>query len=919
MRLITYIGLIARRVWAKRALLVGSFIGSALVIALLVVMPLYEGSIKAVDLRFSLQAAPSDEVELTAFFNTTSYSGTIAAQNRQAVAEASRWVDEWYPDSVERVQTREFVVIPIDRGIDWLGQAEAWRQAYDALVAEGEAEENLPLPPYPTPPREASQVRFMSGPDIEERLTVVDGAWPAPLLGVPPDQASPLPVVLGEDLAETLGRAPGDQFILRPFVGQPSVFELVEVVATVAATDPTESFWGVDDPGVQMYLPLGTLDAWTAPLAVDPDEDPWGRLVRGFLDTDVTQRWFFDLDRDSLQITELDDVLGSLDQFRAELARDSTIQIASFLPGLIDRFGVRSVVVGAPILAMLALVVGGALYFLVYTAALQLEREGPELALLRTRGASSWQTVGIHLAQSLLIAFLAAAAAPFVARFLVALTGRVPPLSDLTGGEPLGVAQLQSIAPYLIAGAAITFISMGLAILPFARRSVLELRSLAARPSQESVWQRYNLDLFAIAVSLIILFQLVQRGFLDTSGETVQLDPLAVVFPALVLFTGALVLLRLLPWLLRLVGWAMTKAGSLSAALPGWHLGRNPVPYGRLALLVWLTTGLGSFALTYANTLDASFQDRAEYAAGADLRIVGPAAGFLEYPEDVVATPVLRTDGAARQSNRSAEVLAVRPSEFAQITTWRADFGAADPAELLDLLRPDGAPITGIRLPDSTTAVAVDGVVVPETLAERQAAGDPAEDRGHRLLMKLIDGTGKIWTIAADRDFVDTEWRTVAIPLTSDAALDTRLQGEPVPPYTIHTMWLERSNTRNGLVIDGGAVLVDDFRALTPDEDLALDVAAELTAVNGMTVGRDVAGSAAVDALYAEVPLGVERPGAAEIARSPLNRDGTVTRWNLPDARTSLNPLVPAGAGRAGRPERVAGSGGGLDCRRQRR
>jgi hypothetical protein len=893
-RLITYIGLVARRVWAKRALLVGSFIGSALVIALLVVMPLYEGSIKAVDLRFSLQAAPSDEVELTAFFNTTSYSGALAAQNRRAVDEASRWVDEWYPASVERVQTREFVVIPVDRGVDWLGQAAAWREAYDALVAAGEAEDNLPAPPYPTPPREASQARFMSGPGIESRLTVIDGTWPAPLLGVPPDATTPLPVVLGEDLASTLGRAPGDQFVLRPFVGQPSVFELVEVVAIVQASDPTESFWGIDDPGSQIYLPLGTLDAWTAALPVEPEEDLWGRSFRGFLDTDVAQRWFFDFDRTSLDITELDDVQGSLDQFRAELARDSTIQTASFLPGLIDRFGVRSVVVGAPILAMLALVVGGALYFLVYTAALQLEREGPELALLRTRGASGWQTVGIHLAQSLLIASLAAAAAPFVARFLVALTGRVPPLSDLTGGEPLGVAQLQSIVPYLIAGAAVTFISMGLAILPFARRGVLELRSLAARPSQESVWQRYNLDLFAIAVSLIILFQLVQRGFLDTSGETVQLDPLAVVFPALVLFTGALVLLRILPWLLRLVGWAMTKARPLSAALPGWHLGRNPVPYGRLALLVWLTTGLGSFALTYANTLDASFQDRAEYAAGADLRIIGPAAGYYEFPDDVLATPVLRTDGAARQSNRSAEVLAVRPLGFATVTTWREDFGAADPGELLALLRPDGPPDTGVALPDSAMAVVVDGVVVPRTIAEEATLGDLAEDRGHRLLMKLIDGTGKIWTIAADRDFVDTAWRNVVMEVTSDAALDTRLAGDPVPPFTIHAMWVERSNARNGLVIDGGAILVDDIRVLTEDGEVSLDDAvAELTGVNGLTIGRDIPGSAAVTERYSEVPLGVERPSAADLARSPLNREGTVTRWNLPAARTSLNPIVP--------------------------
>ena len=144
---------------------------------------------------------------------------------------------------------------------------------------------------------------------------------------------------------------------------------------------------------------------------------------------------------------------------------------------------------------------------------------------------------------------------------------------------------------FVIAGGAVTFVAMGLAIFPFARRKVLELRSLAARPAQSSVWQRYNLDLFAIGISLVILFQLSQRGFINTTEDEVKLDPLAIIFPALLLFTGALVLLRLLPWVLRLVGWLMTKARGMSAALPGWHLGRNPVPYGRLALLVWLKIG----------------------------------------------------------------------------------------------------------------------------------------------------------------------------------------------------------------------------------------------------------------------------------------------------------------------------------------
>ena len=67
MKLGTYLGLVARRVWAKKGTLVGSLLGATLVIALLVVVPLYESSVQAVDLRFSVRTAVAEEVDMIAF------------------------------------------------------------------------------------------------------------------------------------------------------------------------------------------------------------------------------------------------------------------------------------------------------------------------------------------------------------------------------------------------------------------------------------------------------------------------------------------------------------------------------------------------------------------------------------------------------------------------------------------------------------------------------------------------------------------------------------------------------------------------------------------------------------------------------------------------------------------------------------
>lgn len=896
MRLVTYIGLVARRLWSKRGILFGSFLGATLVTALLVIVPLYESSVQAVDLLFTLRGAPANDVDITATANTTSYDAFQAEVNRELVtAEWQERVATWYPTIVERSQSREFVVIPIDGSVDWLGLAEAWRNEVEELTAAGTDPDELPNPPYPTPPQEATQVRFFTAPDLSDYLEVVAGMYPDAQTEPGSEFADPLPIVLGADVAATIQRDVGDRFVMKPFGGFPFVFEIVEVAAIVEPVDANDTIWGIDDPGFMAYVPQETWDAWTSSLPIDPDTDPWLRTSRGFTEQTVRQRFILEFDPSTVQLEDLNAVANGVVGFRSDVSRDSGGEIAatSFLDNLLEEFTTRSVTIGAPILAVLALVVGGALYFLVYTAALTLEREGPELALLKTRGASSWQTIGIHVTQSLGIAVVAAAVAPYVARTLVGLTGRVPPLSDLTGGEPLRVAQVRSILPFVVAGAVITFIAMGLAILPFARRKVLELRSLAARPAQSSVWQRYNLDLFAIGISLVVLFQLSQRGFINTSEGEVRLDPLAIVFPALLLFTGALVLLRLLPWVLRLVGWLMTKARSMSAALPGWHLGRNPIPYGRLALLVWLTTGLGAFALTYAFTLDESFSDRAAFVAGADLRVVDEGAGLLALPEGSDGTPVLRTSGAPRQSSRQAEVLAIRPEEFADVVTWRSDFGPS-PEEVFGPLRSEGAPDFGAEVPVDGVALRVDGAVVPLSLAEQDALGGNNPDLSLRLMLKVFDGAGRVWTMQADRDLVATEWRTVEVDLST--GLNTDYPVPPQPPYAIHAMWVERSNPANGVLISEDQLLLTDFRIVlgNGDEVPFGDALEELQTTNGMRRFRDVDAGSALESLYAELPAGVERPSPSELAASPLARDGTAVRWELPPTRTRVNTAVPS-------------------------
>lgn len=875
LRLVTYLGLVARRIWARRMMLLGSFLGATLVTALLVVLPLYESSVSAVDLLFTFRQAPDASVNLKAVSSSTAYTPAGADAARDAVIDSARPIEEWYPRIEERILSREYVFIPLGSP-DWLGLAEEWRA--------GGGPESEELPPYPSPPVEATQTRIITASDIAGQIDLIEGVMPASQdpSGV---EVPILEVVLGENAARLTGLGVGDRIVIRGFTSLPEVFEMVEVSGIARPVDPTDSIWDGTSPQDLIMVSQETFDEWSQGFAPsDPESDPWLRTQRGLQRVQTGQTFTLDLDRDAVALGNVEDLAAGSIGFTRNVARAEGIRTITQLPALVEEFDVRSVVFGAPILAMLALIVAGALYFLIYMAALALEREAAELSLLRMRGASAWQTTGLHLLQSMLIASGAVVVAPIVARAMVSVTGRIPPMSTLTGGEALTVVSGRSIVPFAVAGGVLTFVSMGLAILPIARRSVLELRAIATRPARRSVWQRYHLDLFLVVIAGVILFELRQQGIVDTDSADIGLDPFSIAAPALFLVSGALLLLRILPWILKGIGWLMTRARGMSVALPGWHLGRNPIPYGRLALLVWLTTGFGAFALTYAATLESSYTDRATYASGADLRIVADGAAYADVPADAIGSPVFRGLGAARLSARGSELLAVDPESFPLVVGWRSDFGAATAEAAFGPSVLGGPADWGVELPAGVTSVAVDGVVVPDSWSARDRSG-PQEPV--RLMVRVVDERGRFRVYAADTSFTDDGWSTATVGLGGFDAINGPFdEGESL---VLQAVWVERDGAA-GRSLDAGRILLDGWRAITGSGSESIQDAIA-TEFDPQSLRLDtVDGSTAAEAFFEEVPPGVPSASAADRAASPYWREGTVVQWTVPSA-TRAQPV----------------------------
>ncbi|MSQ42096.1 MAG: ABC transporter permease [Dehalococcoidia bacterium] len=276
----------------------------------------------------------------------------------------------------------------------------------------------------------------------------------------------------------------------------------------------------------------------------------------------------------------------------------------------------------APLLIILLQVVGLVVYYVAIVASMLVERQAEELSVLRSRGASGAQLVGLYVMEGTLIAAAAALVAPLLAARAVAALGYTPTFHVMTGGGPLPVVISPEAFLLAAGGAVLALLALLLPAFAVARRGIIDAKQAQARPPPRGILQRYYLDLGAVVLAALLLWQLDRRGsvFDPRSVGGWSSDPLLLAAPFVFTLAVAALVLRFYPLALRAVVRVLLLLGGTAVALGLRRAARAPAAYARLLLLLLMAVSVGTFAASYGSTVDRSQADRVRYATGVDLR-----------------------------------------------------------------------------------------------------------------------------------------------------------------------------------------------------------------------------------------------------------------------------------------------------------
>ncbi len=595
------------------------------------------------------------------------------------------------------------------------------------------------------PDRDAQQTRplfrthvaFMSA--LAEHVDVVEG-------GYPPDTADgPLPVLISEALADSVGLNVGDTLLLVGEEGKPFP---ARVSGIWVPRDEHAPFWFYRPDAFRETLftsePLfrgQVVSRWKKPVnqAVWYDvfdgrgvrsEDVSG-LVRRIrrVETQAAAR----LPHLALEVSPVD----ALERYRRN-ARTLTLQMALFS---LPIFGL--------LLAFLGLV----------AAMLSLRREG-EIAILRSRGARRTHIVALQVGEGLLLGIVALPLGLLLAGGLARRLALVHTFLDpaLALAVPsLPVRYGRTAVLFAVAGLLAALVALALPTWSAAHHTLISHKQERSRPTRAPLWKRFYVDGLLLLPTLYGYWLLRNR---PTGGRDVDFfaNPLLFLVPTLFVLTGALLVMRVFPWGVSGIAVLLERLPGITGLLAFRNLARAPgLVTTPLALLI-LTVGLATFIASTAVTVDRNVYDRVYFRVGADMRLLEmgervsqegdvreksagtwvflPVSEHLRVPGVRAATRVgiYTANVASGEGMERGQVVGVDRVTFPQVAFFRPDFaGGQSLGALMNALAQDPMALLVQR-----SFLERHGLHVGDSLALTVGAGD-LQARGVFLIAGTFD------------------------------------------------------------------------------------------------------------------------------------------------------------------------------------
>jgi putative ABC transport system permease protein len=525
---------------------------------------------------------------------------------------------------------------------------------------------------------------------MEDTIIVVNGTTPKPFVSLL-REGDTIEAMASESLANEFGVQVDDTYSLRTEKGQIPV----SIVGLWRAVDPMAPYWDEKDESLLLV-----------------NEETYKGIISDRVGDELRNAtWSIVADGSSLHANDVAALKERIQTIEsgANTLLPKTALIASPLEAL-ARYQENAPALTYLLFAFSVPILSLILAFIGLVAGLFVNQQRGEMAILRSRGASTMQVVGISLLQGIILGAIALAGGIGLGYLITHFIGKARSFLDFSATGGLRVSMTPQVLGYGLMGIAVILIMQVLIpTLGAAENTIVTYKQERARSLRAPWWQRYWLDILLLIPAGYGLWQLTQQSQKALEGSEAIPDPLQnpllLLVPALGIFSVALFTLRLVPRFMEFISRLLKPSKSVGMLMAARYLARTPALYSAPLVLLVLTLGLSAFTASLARTLDIQLDKQVHYRVGTDINLYELGTTFNEdnpnpvytfgAVEDHLGIPGVQSatrvgrykfSGTAQTGPVQGTFLAIDRLTFPSAAYWQRDFASESLGALMNQL-----------------------------------------------------------------------------------------------------------------------------------------------------------------------------------------------------------------------------------------
>ncbi|WMJ23080.1 ABC transporter permease [Paludicola sp. MB14-C6] len=352
------------------------------------------------------------------------------------------------------------------------------------------------------------------------------------------------------------------------------------------------------------------------------------------------------------------------------------------------------------------------LFYIFTMAKLFVGYDENEIAVLKSRGATTFQVVKLYIIEFSLISIIALLfGIPFgmyLAGFIGYSNGFLSFVNRTAIHSPLSLP----IILYALTSAAVFILTSLVPILFACKKNILSHKQQRNAKTKTPLWKLACLDIIFLGISFygLYLYNNENKALLASNTAKTTNNPLIFIMSSLFIIGACLFALRIYPYLIKFIHWCGKKIWPAAIHVSMINLSRNKRTGSLLVLFLAFTISSGIFNAATARSINKNQEDQIRLSNGADIVLeISRTADFYAKINEDITRPVYITEFPINQiknlkgvqavskvyssstmttptMQQGLHMLSVQPQQFSQVVWSRDDMNPYHINEYLNAL-----------------------------------------------------------------------------------------------------------------------------------------------------------------------------------------------------------------------------------------